>query len=205
MKTFKLYTFLFLMSFSFFQCQEKVEVIHYEVTPEFCKKIDKPEVHFSVDIPINLNLKKPEEGKRNYSYGMIKKIDENKEVLEMCSFGYIKLEGSTEVEKNALSFLERILGMLKGAGYEFETAEIAITNFDGKKYATLQGIATMKEGLNEEFVGRFYFNSVTLPNPKDDTHIILLMQARDDQNISNYNDFSDKLDISRVWSSFEYK
>lgn len=201
----KIYTLLFLISVTFFGCQDKVEVTNYEVTPEFSKKINKPEVHFSVDIPNHLEFTKPEEGKKNSSYGMIKKLDAENNLLEMCSFGYIKLDGIPDIEESTISFFQQILGMLKGAGYNFEKDAIGVTTFGGKKYVTLQGIATMETGINKGYEGRFYFNSVAIPNPKGNTHIIMMMQARDDQNITSFNDFSNKLAVSTIWQSFEYK
>ena len=91
MNNIKLILLLLCIQFSFLQCQNKKEeaVITYEVTPEFSKKIDKPEVHFKVDIPKSLKFDKPVEGKKTYSYGMIQKIGEDSIVTEMCSFGYI--------------------------------------------------------------------------------------------------------------------
>ena len=75
--------------------------------------------------------------------------------------------------------------------------------FDGEKYLSLRAIGTMKEGLSDQFVGRYYFNTIAKPNPHGNTHIIMLMAARDDQ-VSTYEDFKDKLTISTVWKTFTY-
>ena len=65
---------LLCMQICFVQCKDKVAVETYKVTPEFAEKIDKPEVHFTVDIPKSLQFDKPEPGKKTSSYGMIQKI-----------------------------------------------------------------------------------------------------------------------------------
>jgi len=186
----------------FVQCKEKIAVETYEVTPEFAKKIDKPEVHFTVDIPKSLKFNKPVEGEKTYSYGMIQKVEKDSLVSEMYSFGYIKMNG-TSLEKDGQSFMKQIRDMLKSGGYEIEENKIGMMEFDGKKYLSLQAIGTMKEGLSKEFVGRYYFNTVAKPNPHGDTHIIMLMAARDDQ-VKSYEDFKDKLTISTVWKTFTY-
>ncbi|WP_430411765.1 hypothetical protein [Kordia sp.] len=203
MKKIKLIALLLCVHFSFVQCQTKEDVITYEITPEFAKKIDKPEVHFTVDIPKSLELIKPEEGKKNYSYGMIQKHNEDNVVTEMYSFGYISMNGMT-LEKDGQSFMKQIRDMLKSGGYEIEEDNISITEFDGEKYLSLRAIGKMKDGLSDLFQGRYYFNVVAKPNPYGDTHIIMLMSARDDQDIKTYEDFKDKLTISTVWKTFKY-
>lgn len=202
MKNSKLIAFTFFISFLFIQCQPGV--ITYEVTPEFSKKIDKPAVHFTVDIPESLDFEKPEEGKKTYSYGMIRKLNEEKEVIEMYSLSYILLEGTMNLEKNGLSFMKQIRDMLSGAGYDLEEDNIGVVEFDGEKYLAMQAIGTMKEGISPEFVGRYFFNAVVKPNPNGDTNIIMLMAARDDQNVKTYEDFKDKLTISTLWKTFKY-
>ncbi|WP_298510321.1 hypothetical protein [uncultured Kordia sp.] len=187
----------------FVQCKEKIEVETYEVTPEFAKKIDKPEVHFIVDIPKNLKFDKPVEGKKTYSYGMIQEVGEDSVTREMCSFGYIKMEGNMSLKKDGGSFMDQILQMLKSGGYKIEEKNIGVQEFDGKEYMTLRAIGTMKEGISKEFVGRYFFNVVAKPNPYGDTNIIMLMAAREDQ-VKTYEDFKDKLTISTVWNSFKY-
>ncbi|EDP97538.1 hypothetical protein U8527_04275 [Kordia algicida OT-1] len=193
---------LICVQISFVQCQTKEEVLTYEVTPEFAKKIDKPEVHFTVDIPKSLKFDKPVEGKKTYSYGMIQEVGKDSIVTEMYSFGYITMNGMS-LEKDGKTFITQIRDMLKSGGYEIEEDKIGIQEFDGKKYLSLQAIGTMKEGLSNEFVGRYFFNVIAKPNPHSDTHIIMLMAAKDDQ-LSNYEDFKDKLTISKVWQSFTY-
>ncbi|MGH1383667.1 hypothetical protein [Kordia sp.] len=193
---------LLCVQICFMQCKDKIEVETYEVTPEFAKKIDKPEVHFTVDIPTNLKFKKPVEGEKTYSYGMIQNVGKDSVVTEMYSFGYIKMNGMS-LEKDGQTFMKQIRDMLKSGGYEIEEDNIGIMEFDGKKYLSLQAIGIMKEGISKEFVGRYYFNTVAKPNPYGDTHIIMLMAARDDQ-VKTYEDFKDKLGISKVWNTFKY-
>lgn len=202
MKKIKIIALLICIHFCCIQCQNKIEVETYEVTPEFAKKIDKPEVHFTVDIPKNLKFDKPVEGQKTYSYGMIQNVGKDSVVTEMYSFGYVKMSGMS-LEKNGQAFMKQIRGMLKSGGYEIEEDNIGVMEFDGKKYLSLQAIGTMKEGLSKEFVGRYYFNTVAKPNPHGDTHIIMLMAARDDQ-VKTYEDFKDKLSISTVWKTFKY-
>ncbi|PTX58789.1 hypothetical protein C8N46_11297 [Kordia periserrulae] len=181
----------------------KVEVETYEVTPEFAEKIDKPEVHFKVDIPKNLKFTKPEEGKKNSSYGMVQKIGEDEVVTEMYSFGYISLDGMN-LEESGISFLKQIRDMLKRGGYSIENDEIGTFEFDGEEYISLRTIGTMKEGMSDEFVGNYLFNIIIKPNPYGNTHIIMLMAARDDQAAKTYDDFKDKLTVSTIWNSFTY-
>lgn len=193
---------LICIQISFVQCQTKEDVITYEVTPEFAKEIDKPEVHFKVDIPKSLNFDKPVAGKKGYSYGMIQEKGKDSIVTEMYSFGYISMNGMS-LEKDGKTFITQIRDMLKSGGYKIEEDSIGIQEFDGEDYLSLQAIGTMKEGLSDEFVGRYYFNVIAKPNPHSETHIIMLMAARDDQ-VSSYEDFKDKLSISKVWQSFTY-
>lgn len=191
----------------FVQCNNenktKVEVETYEVTPEFAKKIDKPEIHFTVDIPKSLKFNKPVEGKKTSSYGMIQKVGDDGVVTEMYSFGYISLDGM-ELKKNAMSFMKQIRDMLKRGGYEIENDIIGTQPFDGGEYMSLRTHGTMEEGKTPEFVGKYMFNAVVKPNPHGNTHIIMLMAARDDQAAKNYEDFKDKLTISTVWQTFKY-
>lgn len=51
----------FVLLISTFSCKNKVEkkTITYEVTPEFCAQIKKPEVHFTSEIPENLQIERP--------------------------------------------------------------------------------------------------------------------------------------------------
>jgi hypothetical protein len=202
MKKIKLIAFLLLIQFTFVQCQTEVAVKTYEVTPEFAEKIDKPAVHFTVDIPETLNFTKPKEGVKTYSYGMIQEVNKDSIVTEMYSFGYITMNGMS-LEKDGQTFMKQIRDMLKRGGYEIEEDNIGMFEFDGEKYLSLRAIGTMKEGLSDLFVGRYYFNTVAKPNPHGDTHIIMLMAARDDQ-VSTYEDFKDKLTISTVWKTFTY-
>ncbi|WP_160129517.1 hypothetical protein [Kordia antarctica] len=203
MNKIKLIALILVVQFNFVQCQEKVEVETYEVTPEFAKKLDKPEVHFTVDIPKQLKLEKPVEGKKSFSYGMIQEVGKDSVVTEMYSFGYISLDGMS-LEKDGLTFMKQIRDMLKSGGYELEEDNIGILEFDGEKYLALQTIGTMKEGLSDQFVGRYFFNVVAKPNPHGNTHIVMLMAARDDQGISTHEDFKDKLSTSTVWKTFKY-
>ena len=200
MKTIKIIVLAFIIQLSFVQCQQEVQT--YEVTPEFAKKIDKPEVHFKVDIPTSLKFEKPVEGKKTYSYGMIQEVGKDSIVTEMYSFGYITMNGMS-LEKDGQTFMKQIRDMLKSGGYEIEEANIGVMEFDGEKYLSLRAIGTMKKGLSDQFVGRYYFNTIAKPNPHGDTHIIMLMAARDDQ-VQTYKDFKDKLSISTVWKTFEY-
>ncbi len=204
MKNIKIIAFALFVHFSLVQCQtkDKIEVITYEVTPEFAEKIDKPTVHFTVDVPTSLKLDKPEEGKKSYSYGMIQEIGKDSIVTEMYSFGYITLDGTT-LEEGGASFMKQIRDMLKGGGYEIEEDTIGTMQFDGEEYISLRAIGKMKDGLSDLFVGRYFFNVIAKPNPHGDTHIIMLMAARDDQ-VTAYEDFKDKLAISTVWKTFEY-
>ncbi len=206
MKRIKFIAILCCIQFGLVQCQNKesIEVITYEVTPEFCEKIDKPEVHFTVDIPKSLKLKKPVEGKKNYSYGMIQKENEEKIVTEMYSFGYITMSGGSTLEKDGATFMEQIRSMLKSGGYVLEEDFIGVVEFDGEKYLSLRTIGKMKEGLSDQFVGRYFFNVVAKPNPYGDTNVIMLMSVRDDQAATTYEDFKDKLTISTVWKTFKY-
>jgi hypothetical protein len=194
---------LTVVCFCGIQCNTAVEVETYKVTPEFAEKIDKPEVHFTVDIPKSLQFKKPEEGKKSSSYGMIQKVNDDGVVVEMCSFGYISLDGM-EYEKNTRSFMRQIRSMLKSGGYTIENDTIGNLSFDGEKYITLQTEAIMEEGKTPEFVGKYLFNVVAKPNPNGNTSIIMLMAARDDQKATSYEDFKDKLSISTVWNTFTY-
>ncbi|WP_298426795.1 hypothetical protein [uncultured Kordia sp.] len=205
MKKIKLIAILIYLQFGFIQCQtkENIEVITYEVTPEFSKKINKPEIHFTVDIPKNLKFDKPVEGKKTYSYGMIQKIGKDSIVSEMYSFGYISMDGGMQLEKDGKTFMKQIRDMLKSGGYEIEEDNIAIEEFDGEKYLSLRAIGKMKEGLSDLFVGRYFFNVIAKPNPYSNTHIIMLMAAKDTQ-VKTYADFKDKLAISTVWKSFTY-
>ncbi|MBC8756761.1 hypothetical protein H2O64_18955 [Kordia sp. YSTF-M3] len=202
MKKIKLIAFSLIIHFAFVQCETKQEVITYEVTPEFAEKIDKPEVHFIVDIPKQLKLEKPVEGKKGYSYGMIQEVNKDSIVTEMFSFGYITMDGMS-LEKDGQAFMKQIRDMLKSGGYEIEEDTMGMLQFDGEKYLSLQAIGTMKEGLSDLFVGRYFFNVIAKPNPHGNTHIIMLMAARDDQ-VKIYEDFKDKLAISTVWKTFEY-
>ena len=176
MNNFKLILLLLCVQLSFIQCQNQKEeaVITYEVTPEFAKKIDKPEVHFKVDIPKSLKFDKPEEGKKTYSYGMIQKIGKDSIVTEMCSFGYIKLDGIA-LEKGGLDFMKQIRSMLRSGGYKFVDSEMGTLEFDGEKYMSLRLIGEMEEGKSDLFVGKYRFNVVAKPNPYSGTHILFLM------------------------------
>lgn len=205
MKKIKFIAILCCIQFGFVQCQNKesIEVITYEVTPEFSKKIDKPEVHFTVDIPKSLKFDKPVEGKKTYSYGMIQEIGKDSIVTEMYSFGYITMSGGSTLEKDGGTFMEQIRNMLKSGGYKIEEDNIEIVEFDGEKYLSLRAIGTMKEGLSDLFQGRYFFNVVAKPNPYGDTNIIMLMAAKDNE-VATYEDFKDKLTISTVWKTFKY-
>ncbi|WP_420574942.1 hypothetical protein [Kordia sp.] len=193
---------LICLQISFVQCQTEEEVITYEVTPEFSKKIDKPEVHFTVKIPKSLKFDKPVEGKKTHSYGMIQKRDKDSIVSEMYSFGYITLDGLS-LEKDGKTFMEQIRNMLKSGGYQLEEHTIGVSEFDGENYLSLKAVGTMKEGLSDEFIGRYYFNVIAKPNPYSKTHIIMLMAAKDSE-VSDFEDFKNKLTISKVWKSFTY-
>lgn len=203
MNTIKLVLFLHFIQFSFVQCQNKEAVITYEVTPEFAKKIDKPEVHFTVDIPKSLKFDKPVEGKKTYSYGMIQKIGKDSVVTEMCSFGYIKLDGIS-LDKGGLNFMKQIRSMLRSGGYKFENSEMGTLEFDGEKYMGLRLIGEMEEGKSDLFVGKYRFNVVAKPNPYNGTHILFLMAVKDEDESISYEDFKDKLTISKIWQSFKY-
>ena len=203
MNKIKLIAIALFVQLSFVQCQNEVEVTTYEVTPEFAEKIDKPPIHFTVDIPKSLDFEKPEEGKKTYSYGMIRELNDEKVVTEMYSLSYIKLEGNASLEKEGPNFMKQIRDMLKSGGYELEEDSIGMLEFDGKKYLSLQVTGTIKEGLSEEFKGRYLFNGIVKPNPYGDTNIIMLMAARDDQ-VQTYEDFKDKLTISTLWKTFTY-
>lgn len=192
-----------MIAFSLVNCNTAVEVETYEVTPEFAEKIDKPEVHFKVDIPKTLKFNKPVEGKKTSSYGMIQKVNDDGVVVEMCSFGYISLDGMA-LDKNAISFMKQIRDMLKRGGYEIKNDIIGTQQFDGGEYIALRTEGTMEEGKTPEFVGKYLFNAVVKPNPHGSTHIIMLMAARDDQPAKTYEDFKDKLTISTVWNTFKY-
>jgi len=176
----------------------------YEVTQEFAKKIDKPAVHFSADIPKSLKFDKPVEGKKTYSYGMIQEVGKDSVVTEMCSFGYINMNGSMKIVKDGATFMNQILSMLKSGGYKIEEENIGVHEFDGEEYMSLRAIGIMKEGISKEFVGRYLFNVIAKPNPHGNTSIIMLMAARDDQEAKDYDDFKDKLTISTVWNTFKY-
>ncbi len=190
---------------SFTQCKEKelVAVETFEMTPEYAKKIDKPEVHFRVNVPVNLKFDKPVEGKKTSSYGMVQKVGDDGVVTEMYSFGYISLDGM-EFEKNARSFMVQIRDMLKRGGYTLESHEIGMMQFDGEEYMSLQAVGVMKEGISSEFVGKYMFNTVVKLNPYGNTHIIMLMAARDGEAAKTFEDFKDKLTISTIWKTFEY-
>ncbi|WP_046756203.1 hypothetical protein [Kordia jejudonensis] len=205
MKNIKWIVVVLCVQLGFVQCQnkEKIDVITYEVTPEFSKKIDKPEVHFKVDIPKNLKFEKPVEGKKTYSYGMIQKIGNDSIVSEMYSFGYISMDGNMQLEKDGQTFMKQIRDMLKSGGYNIEEDAIGVKEFDGDKYLSLRAIGTMKEGLSDLFQGRYYFNVIAKPNPYTDTHIIMLMAAKDTE-VNSYEDFKDKLTVSTLWKSFTY-
>jgi len=202
MNKIKLILLFLFVQFSLVQCQTKQEVTTYEVTPEFAEKIDKPKVHFTVDVPKSLKLEKPVEGKKSYSYGMIQEIGKDSVATEMYSFGYITLDG-TSLEEGGASFMQQIRDMLKGGGYDVEEDNIGVMEFDGEKYVSLRAIGTMKDGMSDLFVGRYFFNVIAKPNPYGSTHIIMLMAARDDQ-VKTYDDFKDKLTISTVWKTFKY-
>lgn len=205
MKKIKLLTLLLVVQIAFTNCQTKVKTETYEVTPEFAKLIDKPKVHFKVEIPLSLNFERPRVGKKTTSYGMIQKKNTENQVVEMCSLGYIQVTGS-DFDTSAKSFLKQVKDMLEGAGYKMEESSIGYINFDGKDHLALTAIATMGKGLFDEFVGRYYFNAILKPNPKKDSNvqIMFFMSARDDQNIKSYTDFEDKLDISTLWRTFKY-
>lgn len=202
MNKLKLILLFLFVQLSLVQCQTKQEVITYEVTPEFAEKIDKPAVHFTVDVPTSLKLDKPVEGAKSYSYGMIQEIGKDSIVSEMYSLGYITLDG-TSLEEGGASFMQQVRDMLKGGGYDVEEDNIGVMEFDGEKYVSLRAIGTMKDGMSDLFVGRYFFNVIAKPNPYGDTHIIMLMAARDNQ-VKTYDDFKDKLTISTVWKTFKY-
>ncbi|MEM6719450.1 MAG: hypothetical protein AAF611_09060 [Bacteroidota bacterium] len=207
MKNTKSIALLLCMLLFFVQCQNKNKaeepVETYEMTPEFAEKIDKPEIHFTVDIPKSLKFNKPEIGKKSSSYGMIQKVEDDGVVTEMCSFGYISIDG-VEFEENARSFMRQVRSMLTRGGYTIEKDTIGNLPFDGEKYMTLKAEAIMEKGKTPEFVGTYLFNVVVKPNPKGNTSIIFLMAARDDQDAETYEDFKDKLTISTVWNTFQY-
>jgi len=198
---------LLCVQLCFVQCKDKkklnVEVETYEVTPEFAEKIDKPEVHFTVDIPKSLQFDKPVIGKKTSSYGMIRKIADDGVVVEMYSLGYISIDGM-DFEENARSFMTQIRDMLKRGGYEIEGDTIGMLEFDGEKYMSLRTYGIMEEGKTPEFIGKYLFNAVVKPNPYGNTSIIMLMAAREDQGAKTYEDFKDKLTISTVWNTFKY-
>ncbi|MFD1061932.1 hypothetical protein ACFQ1Q_01640 [Winogradskyella litorisediminis] len=207
MKKILLIILAFTVQVSLTNCQNKtIETKTYEVTPEFAKSINKPEVHFKVEIPTSLNFDKPQPGKKTSSYGMIQKKNDKNEIIEMCSFGYIDIKGQTDFEDTAKSFLGQVKDMLEGAGYKMEESKIGYIKLDNNDHLALTAIASMDEGLFDEFVGRYYFNAVIRPNPnpKASTQIMFFMSARDDQNINEYKDFIEKLDISTVWETFKY-
>ncbi|WP_417556776.1 hypothetical protein [Mesoflavibacter zeaxanthinifaciens] len=186
-------------------CQDKVDkkTITYTITPEFSAKIDKPEVHFTTQIPKDLIIDKPIVGKKNSSFGMIQKKDKDSVVIQMYSFSYInaKQESLNFVSE---TFLNQIKSMLQFGGYEMIESKIEEVTFDDEKYFALQAIGKMSNDSNPAFKGTYFFNVILKPNPYRDTHIIMLMSARDDQNINNYEDFKDKLEISTIWQNFKY-
>ncbi|WP_046746120.1 hypothetical protein [Kordia zhangzhouensis] len=193
-----------LLQISLVNCQTKNDgVITYEVTPEFAKKIDKPEVHFKVDIPKSLHFDKPVEGKKTSSYGMVQKYDKDSIVTEMCSFGYIKIDGMS-LDEQGISFMKQIKNMLRSGGYKFENSNLGLLDFDGKKRVGLQLIGEMEEGASPQFIGKYRFNITTRENPSGNTHIIFLMAAKDEDESLSYEDFKDKLTISKIWQSFQY-
>ena len=192
-----------LLQISLVNCQTKEEVISYEVTPEFAEKIDKPAVHFKADIPKDLKFDRPKEGQKNSSYGMIQKFDKDSIVTEMCSFGYIKLDGLA-LDKEGISFMKQIKNMLRTGGYEFDNSQLGLLDFDGEKRIGLQLVGKMKEGISDTYVGKYRFNIVTRENPNGNTHIIFLMAAKDEDESLSFEDFKDKLAISKVWQSFQY-
>lgn len=194
---------LLCLLFCFVQCKEQIQVETYEVTPEFAEKIDKPEVHFTVDVPTNLKFDKPVEGQKTSSYGMIQKIGDDGIVTEMCSFGYIKLDGLS-LDTEGISFMKQIRSMLRSGGYTFDNSELGLIDFAGEKYTGFRVLGEIEEGKSDLFVGKYRFNVVVKPNPTGNTHIIFLMAAKDDAESLAYEDFKDKLTISTLWNTFKY-
>ncbi len=186
-------------------CQDKVDknTITYTITPEFSAKIDKPEVHFTTQIPKDLIIDKPIVGKKNSSFGMIQKKNKDSVVVQMYSFSYINANPES-LKVTSKTFFNQIKNMLEYGGYEMSESKIEDVTFDGEKYLALQAIGTMSNDSSPAFKGTYFFNIILKPNPYADTHIIMLMSARDDQNITNYEDFKDKLEISTIWKNFKY-
>ncbi|HIC32763.1 MAG TPA: hypothetical protein EYO76_12685 [Flavobacteriaceae bacterium] len=88
--------------------------------------------------------------------------------------------------------------MLQYGGYEMSLCKIEDVTFDGEKYLALQAIGKMSNDSDPAFKGSYYFNIILKPNPYKDTHIIMIMSARDDQNISDFKDFENNLEISTI-------
>lgn len=195
---------LLILLVSVYSCQKDSKSIIYEVTPEFAQSIDKPEVHFVVEIPETLQFDKPVPGKKSSSYGMIQKIGTKDIVTEMYSFGYISLEGINNLEQQGIDFLKQVKSMLRRGGYLLEDSVLGQIEFDGKTYLGLQIPALMEAGKSDLFEGRYLFNVIITPNPKGNTHIMHLMCAKEEE-INTYDDFSKNLSISKVWQSFRYK
>ena len=128
-----------------------------------------------------------------------------KVLKQVISFGHINTSDKGEkLEKSSIGFLNQIKNMLEGAGYIFEESELLMKKFDGKIYPIFQGIGELKGNPNLEYQGRSWIKAVIVPNPYGDTNIMLYMMAKDDQNISHYKDFADRLDISKIWKTFKY-
>lgn len=186
-------------------CQDKVEknTVTYTITPEFSAEIDKPEVHFTTQIPKGLIIERPIIGKKNSSFGMIQKKNKDSVVLQMYSFGYINAD-SVSLTTTSKTFFKQIKNMLQYGGYEMSLCKIEDVTFDGEKYLALQAIGKMSNDSDPAFKGSYYFNIILKPNPYKDTHIIMIMSARDDQNISDFKDFENNLEISTIWQNFKY-
>jgi hypothetical protein len=180
------------------------ETTFFEVTKAFSKSIDKPEVHFSIEVPKCLTFYPATPEKKGSSYMKVEKHNENGVIQQMLSLGYVKLSSKDTFEESSLDFLWQLRNILVKAGFVFEEEESLVKKFDGKKYPLFQAIGTLKNNPNHEYNGRYYLKAVVVPNPNGDTNILFYMIVRDDQNISHYQDFADRLEISKIWQSFKY-
>lgn len=195
----------FVLLISTFSCKNKVEkkTITYEVTPEFCTQIKKPEVHFTSEIPENLQIERPKPGKKSFSYGMFQKKNSDSIVVQMYSYGYINADSLT-LKTTGKTFFSQIQSLLESGGYKMSQSKIENVNFDNNNYLALQAIGNINGKNDPSFIGTYHFNIILKPNPYKNTHIIMIMAARDDQSISSFEDFKDQLDISTIWNSFTY-
>ncbi len=121
----------------------------------------------------------------------------------MMTFNYLHISGKVDFNTKSLDALQLIRDELVAAGFDMEEEELVVKKIDGRTYPLFQGIGTLAS-KSSDFDGRYYLKGLVAPNPYGDAHVMIYMLVRDDQGISHYQDFADRVDVSTLWKTFRY-